>query len=160
MYLIVYKKGDNLYSQIANKVTDKYDYLNEKFERVRLNYRHKIASFNMDSLDDLKKNIVELAKFKLRIWIAELKFKDKTQITVRMDLLNNAFYGAVLAEREEKNEILEDGKVATRIIQISSLDDYIEAEKEFKFVSTFGSDLFDTFKEIPYNADKGETYNA
>lgn len=151
MYLIVYKKGDNLYSQLADKVTSKYDYLNEKFERVQLNYRHKIASFRMDSLDDLKKNIVELAKFKLRIWIAELKFKDKTQITVRMDLLNNAFYGAVLAEREEENEVLEDGKVSTRVIQISSIDDYNEAEKEFKFVSSFGSELFDNFKEIPYN---------
>lgn len=160
MYLIVYKKGDNLYSQLADKLTAKYDYLNEKFERVKLGYKNKIASFCMDSIADLKNNIEELAKLKLRIWITELKFKDKTQITVRMDLLNNPFYGALLCEREEQNADVGDDKVSTRIIQVSSLDDYNEAEREFKFVSPFGAELFDKFKEIPYNTPKGEINNA
>jgi len=153
MYLIIYKKGDNLYSQLADKVTAPYNFLNEQFEQVKLGYRHKIASFRMDSLDDLKAHIAELVKLKLRIWIAELKFKDKTQVTVRMDILNNPFYGAMLSEVEAQNE-LEDEQVSTRIIQISSLEDYNEAEREFCFISSFGPELFDKFDKIPYTDTK------
>lgn len=142
MYLILYKRKNKLYFNYAQKLTDRFTVTNEKFETVKLGYKDKIKSYKFNSWDDFKLIRDELKQYGLRMYIAEVKLTDKTQIKLVIELMNNPLYVIVLVENEAQNDDIIDGETGIRVVELFDKSDWDYAQEQFCFESDFFTNLW------------------
>lgn len=146
MNLIIYKKGDNLYSLFCERTPKVQKFLNEDFKVVKLFRRNVIDAVEINSFEDLKAHRDVLDKYKFKIFVIEQRQPEFTEIILRLDILNNMFYSSLMAKFEERNEN-EENKVPVRVMEINNYKDWQECEKEFGFNCDFGKRIFDFEEE-------------
>ena len=149
MYLCIYKRGKKYYFQAVKKITESFTVINEKMEAVKLGYKQKVESFAFNGWEDFKriKHYLQV-NYGLRMFVAEVRSADKTFQKLIIELMKNPFYTMMLAERDEQNEVTEDETGNVRIMELFSMADWNEAQKEFGFVSDFYKNIF-TAEELP-----------
>ena len=141
MYLCIYKRKNKLYFATVKKLTDKIAITNQDFKTVVLGYKNKIQSYVLKGVDDLKRILPELReKYACNLYILENKYSDKTQIKLVIFLLGNPFWEVALCDKEQANDV-EEGKCATKTIQIETVEDVKQAEEEFDFKNEFVYDI-------------------
>ena len=134
MYLCLYKKGKKYYFNVVKKLTEKFAITNQDMESVVLGYKQKFKSFVFNGWEDFKRIKPELKNYGLRMYIAEVKAKDKTFYKLIIELMKNPLYQMLLAEKEETNDVAdENGDI--RLIELFDRTDWEYAEKEFNFKS-------------------------
>ena len=73
MNLIIYKKGDNLYSLFCERTPKVQKFLNEDFKVVKLYRRNVIEALEINNFEDLKAKKEILDKYKFRVFVIEQK---------------------------------------------------------------------------------------
>lgn len=143
MFLAIYKRGNKYYFNFVKKLTERFTVTNEKFETVKLGYRQKIESYPFNGWGDFRavKKIL-LEKYSLRMYIAEVRFSDKTQIKLVLEMMNNPFYSLVLKETQEENADVIDGDSGIRVVELWDKTDWDYAQEQFKFESDFWCNLW------------------
>lgn len=142
--LVIYKKNDKYYFDIVSNLRAKSKFFNEKFEPIELTYADKFAHFMFNNWEDFRRIRDYLrVNFGLRMFVMNIKAKDKTYQKFFMELMNAPLYHIMLAEREEENEVSEDEQANVQLYEISSRKDWEDAEKEFGFESDFINEIFD-----------------
>lgn len=142
--LVIYKKNDKYYFDVVSNLRAKSKFFNEKFEPVEVGYKDKFAHFQFNNWEDFRRIRDYLrVNFGLRMFVLNVKAKDKTYQKFFVELMRTPLYSAMLAEREEVNEVSEDEKANIQVYEISSRHDWKEAEKEFGFESDFVDEIFD-----------------
>ena len=141
MNLIIYKKGDNLYSLFCERTPKVQKFLNEDFKVVKLYRRNVIEALEINNFEDLKAKKEILDKYKFRVFVIEQKQPELTEIILRLDILNNAFYTALIKKKEEKNDI-ETDKAKVQAAEIHNFEEWKEIEKKFDFECDFGQKVF------------------
>ena len=141
MYLCIYKRKNKLYFATVKKLTDRIAITNQDFKTVVLGYKNKIQSYVLNGVDDLKRILPDLrGKYACNLYILENKYSDKTQIKLVIFLLGNPFWEVALCDKEQTNDV-EEGKCATKTIQIETVEDVKQAEEEFDFKNEFVYDI-------------------
>lgn len=145
--LVIYKKGDKFYWAITTKLTEKHRFLNQEFQPVVLSYKDKFVSFPYHTWEDFR-NIRDYLRvnFGLRIFIFDIKEKERTYQNLVMELMKTPCHSITIAEKKEQNDVDEEGKGKTRFYEIFSKKDWYEAEREFGFKSELVDEIFD--KEV------------
>lgn len=142
--LVIYKKNDKYYFDVVSNLRATSEFFNEKFEPVKVGYKDKFAHFQFNNWEDFRRIRDYLrVNFGLRMFVLNVKAKDKTYQKFFVELMRTPLYSAMLAEREEVNEVSEDEKANIQVYEISSRYDWKEAEKEFGFESDFVNEIFD-----------------
>jgi len=141
MKLFIYQKKDFLYSIFSEKKKSIIKILNEDLKIVKLYKRNIIDEITINSFEDLREKKDYLSKYKFKIYVIEQKKEECTEIILRLDILNNPFYTALICKKEEKNKI-EENKVPVRIINVETLEDWQESEKNFGFKCDFAEKIF------------------
>lgn len=137
MYLCIYNKDKKLYFATVKRLTDKSAFTNPEFKTVVVGYNNKIRSFPFNSEKDLIRIYPELkSDYAGRLFVVENRYKDKVQIKLVVCILNNPLWLKVLDDKDIASDI-EEGKCATKTIEINSIDDVKLAEKEFDFSNEF-----------------------
>ena len=107
MFLVIYKKGNKLYFNTVKRLTEKFTVTNEKFETVKLGYNNKIRSFKFDGWEDFKRIREELRKYSLRMYVACVRYPNKREIKLVLELMKNPFYNIMIEEYINTIELTE-----------------------------------------------------
>lgn len=142
MFLVIYKKGNKLYFNTVKRLTEKFTVTNEKFETVKLGYNNKIRSFKFDGWEDFKRIREELRKYSLRMYVACVRYPNKREIKLVLELMKNPFYNIMIEECEAVNPDIEGGNTGIKVIELWDESDWKFAEKEFNFSSDFYKNLW------------------
>lgn len=142
MFLVIYKKGNKLYFNTVKRLTEKFTVTNEKFETVKLGYNNKIRSFKFDGWEDFKRIREELRKYSLRMYVACVRYPNKREIKLVLELMKNPFYNIMIEECEAVNPDIEEGNSGIKVIELWDESDWEFAEKEFNFSSDFYKNLW------------------
>lgn len=142
MFLVIYKKGNKLYFNTVKRLTEKFTVTNEKFETVKLGYNNKIRSFKFDGWEDFKRIREELRKYSLRMYVACVRYPNKREIKLVLELMKNPFYNIMIEECEAVNPDIEEGNMGIKVIELWDESDWKFAEKEFNFSSDFYKNLW------------------
>lgn len=142
MFLVIYKKGNKLYFNTVKRLMEKFTVTNEKFETVKLGYNNKIRSFKFDGWEDFKRIREELRKYSLRMYVACVRYPNKREIKLVLELMKNPFYNIMIEECEAVNPDIEEGNMGIKVIELWDESDWKFAEKEFNFSSDFYKNLW------------------
>lgn len=142
MFLVIYKKGNKLYFNTVKRLMEKFTVTNEKFETVKLGYNNKIRSFKFDGWEDFKRIREELRKYSLRMYVACVRYPNKREIKLVLELMKNPFYNIMIEECEAVNPDIEEGNPGIKVIELWNESDWKFAEKEFNFSSDFYKNLW------------------
>lgn len=141
MKIIIYKKGDLLFSLCAEKTPRIQKFLDENFKVVKCTRKDVFDSIEVNSFEDLKQIRAKLDEYKFRIYVIEQKQPELTEIILRLDILNNPFYSALIKKTEEKNDV-ETNKANVQVAEIHNIDEWNDVQIKFNFSCDFGQRFF------------------
>lgn len=142
MWLVVYEKAGKRFHNFQEKLSEPFKVLTENMEQMKLTSQNRIAKFKVDTWKDLYAYLPNLKKFKLQMFVSKNTYFDHTEIGFHIFMLNNPVRNILLCKTEEKDEAIQQDERKTSIYMTGTLEQFLEAEKEFGFTSEIKKDIW------------------